>query len=125
MSGRLRAKKKQPKYFTMKSGQPFAFAGLGERWQGDDENILSCTVITTQANDVLRPYHHRMPVIVPPQAYDHWLDPAVQQPEALAGVLLPHPAGGMTAFPVSTRVNSPKFDDPRCIKPLPSPPALA
>jgi putative SOS response-associated peptidase YedK len=118
-------KKKQPYYFTLKTGLPFAFAGLWERWQGDGEDILSCTLITTQANDVLRPYHHRMPVIVPPAAYVHWLDPAVKQPEALAGLLQPYPAGEMLAFPVATRVNSPTFDDPRCIEPLISPPALA
>jgi putative SOS response-associated peptidase YedK len=57
--------KKQPYYFTLKSGRHFAFAGLRERWHGDSEDIFSFTVLTTGANELLRPIHDRLPVIVP------------------------------------------------------------
>jgi putative SOS response-associated peptidase YedK len=67
-------KKKQPYYFQLKDGQPFAFAGLWERWQkGDEDEILSCTLITTEPNEVVGQVHDRMPVILPASAYDQWL----------------------------------------------------
>ena len=107
---------KQPYHFRMRDEQPFAFAGLWERWRGElGEVIDSCTIITTEANELLAPVHDRMPVILPPEAYDTWLDDEFTDALALGGLLRPYPAEAMERFPVSTRVNSPKNDDASCV----------
>jgi putative SOS response-associated peptidase YedK len=98
-------KARQPFYFQLQHGQPFGFAGLWEKWRSPtDEEIISCTIITTQANELLQPIHDRMPVILAPQDYDLWLSP--------------YPASAMIAHPVSTLVNSPKHNSPECIIPI-------
>lgn len=110
---------KQPIYIRMADGRPFAFAGLWERWRASDGSSLdSCTILTTGPNELVRPIHDRMPVILPPEAYDLWLDPTVRSAEPLLPLLRPYRAGVMTAFPVSPLVNNPANDDPRCIEPL-------
>ncbi len=108
---------KTPVYIRLASGQPFAFAGLWEVWRPGDENILSCTIITTAPNALMAQIHNRMPVILPPQAYEQWLDPAERRPEELNGLLQPFPAELMTAYPVSKLVNSPKNDAPELVEP--------
>lgn len=112
-----RSKTKQPMYVQLASKQPFAFAGLWELWRPDDTPILSCTIITTEPNALLAPIHNRMPVILPLEAYDLWLDPTEQKPAALNHLLKPYPADLMTAYPVSRLVNSPSNDVPACIIP--------
>ena len=108
---------KQPYYVRMKSGQPFAFAGLWESWnKGEGDEIHSCAIITTDANDLMREIHHRMPVIMPPEYYELWLEPAVREPERLLPLLEPYPAAEMEAYPVSRRVNSPSNDEPGCVE---------
>ena len=108
---------KQPYYIRMKTGQPFAFAGLWENWnKGEGGEIHSCAIITTDANDLMREIHHRMPVIMPPEYYELWLDPAVREPERLLPLLEPYPAADMEAYPVSRRVNSPSNDEPGCVE---------
>ena len=72
-------------------------------------------IITTDANDALRPLHDRMPVILPDDEYDRWLDPKCDDPSKL---LKPYPAEEMTAFPVSTLVNSPRNESAACIDPV-------
>jgi putative SOS response-associated peptidase YedK len=110
---------KQPHYIRLKDGRPFAFAGLWERWQGaEQEAIESCTLLTTAPNDLIRPLHNRMPVILHPAELDLWLDPDVQNPDVLQPLLRPFPPEAMEAYPVSRWVNSPANDDPRCIEPL-------
>jgi putative SOS response-associated peptidase YedK len=109
--------KKQPYYFRLREGKPFAFAGLWERWTKGGEPVESCTIVTTGANELVRPVHERMPVILPPESYGAWLDPEVQDRERLLPLLRPYPTEGMVAGPVSTRVNSPRNDDPGCIEP--------
>jgi putative SOS response-associated peptidase YedK len=110
---------KQPFYIHFHDGRPFAFAGLWEFWKGpDDVTIESCTLLTTQPNDLLRSVHNRMPVILHAKDYDLWLDPKVQQVEKLQPLLLPYPSDEMHAYPVSRFVNSPKNEDARCIEPL-------
>ncbi len=106
---------KQPYYIHMKDGSPFAFAGLWETWR-DGEEIRSCTIITTEANDLVGEIHNRMPVILPPEDYELWLDPEFEEKEALTSVLRPYPSGGMEAYPVSRRVNSPSNNTPDCIE---------
>lgn len=109
---------KQPYFITFADGRPFALAGLWERWVGGGQRVESCTILTTTPNEVVAPLHDRMPVILPPPAFDLWLDPAVGDPGRLKQLLRPHPAAGMTAWPVSPRVNSPRVDDPSCREPL-------
>lgn len=115
-----RGRHKQPLFVRLANGRPFAFAGLWERWGGPDGTALdSCAIVTTTANDLLRPLHDRMPVILAPKDYDLWLDPSLQDVECLLPLLRPYPAEEMTAYPVSTRVNNPAHDAPDCIDPLP------
>lgn len=103
---------KQPFLIRRSDGHPFAFAGLWERWTKGSEPIDSCTILTTEANEVMRPIHDRMPVILDPQDYGLWLDPRVVSEETLRPLLAPAPSGDIIAFPVSKRVNSPANDDP-------------
>lgn len=110
--------KKQPWYFRLETGDPFAFAGLWARWtRGGGEPVESCTVLTTDANPLVRRIHPRMPVILDPEHHDLWLDPAVEDRERLEAVLDAFDPARMIAFPVSTRVNSPANDDPSVIDP--------
>ena len=109
--------KKQPYFIHMADGQPFAFAGLWESWDKGGELIESCTILTTQANDLMRPLHDRMPVILDVKNYERWLDPAQQDPKKLEPLLVPYRSEEMAAYPVSTLVNSPRNDDGRCIEP--------
>jgi putative SOS response-associated peptidase YedK len=103
---------KQPFYIRMKHRSPFAFAGLWERWRPPEgEPVETFTILTTSPNELLTPIHNRMPVIISPEKYHQWLEG--DNPDEL---LQPYPAGQMDAVAVSTRVNSPKFDDPSCIE---------
>lgn len=111
--------KKQPFYFRMKNQQPFAFAGLWEHWQDPKgEAIDSCTILTTEANELLQQIHERMPVILNPKDYDLWLDPTVQKLEQLQQLLQPYSSTAMTSYPVSTKVNKPTNDTPELINSL-------
>lgn len=108
--------KKQPYYIRLKDGAPFGFAGLWERWERDGKAIESCAIITTDANELMEPIHNRMPVIISPDAYEVWLDPAAQEPERLQRLLSPYPAAELTAYPVSTVVNNPRNEQASCIE---------
>lgn len=111
-------KTKVPHFIHLVSGMPFAFAGLWDEWHSPDgSSIRSCTIITTEPNSLMSRLHNRMPVILPPEAYQEWLDPAPRQPAELNPLLTQHPAGEMAAHPVSTLVNSPANDRPECILP--------
>ena len=110
---------KTPMYITLKSGEPFAFAGLWDQWKNPEgQQIRTCTIITTEPNDVLVPIHNRMPAILVPDAYELWLDPDVRDEHALSYWLSPYPAEEMTARPVSRQVNDPKHESPELIAPL-------
>lgn len=111
-------KSKTPMYIQLESREPFAFAGLWEQWfTPDGGEVLSCTVITTEPNALMRTIHNRMPVILPRNAYAQWLDPNEQAPERLQPLLTPFPAEEMTAYPVSTFVNNPHNESAQCIAP--------
>jgi putative SOS response-associated peptidase YedK len=111
--------KKQPVFIRLRDDELFAFAGLWEVWRGPDgEEIESCTLLTTAANDLIRPVHDRMPVILRPEDYDLWLDREIQQPARLQSLLRPFDPAAMTFFPVSPRVNSPGNEGPECIAPI-------
>jgi putative SOS response-associated peptidase YedK len=99
--------KKQPYFFRLRDEQPFGFAGLWDQWQGGDGAVIeSCTILTTEANDVLRPVHDRMPVIIHPEDYELWLDDDERKNELRRDLLQPFPAEEMLGHPVSTLVNS-------------------
>ncbi|NEQ33281.1 MAG: SOS response-associated peptidase [Leptolyngbya sp. SIO4C5] len=109
---------KQPYYFHLRDRPPFAFAGLWEQWQNDDQTIHSCTLLTTAPNELLATVHNRMPVILPADAYDPWLDPQEQRVEVLQPLLTPYAAAEMQGYPVSTQVNNPSHETAACIEPL-------
>ena len=113
---RIDRKTKQPYYFQLASKQPFAFAGLWERWQGEGDVIETCTILTTQANELLQPIHDRMPVMLAPEDYDRWLEPtAVPEYQTL---LRPYHADLMQGYRVSTLVNRATNESPACINSL-------
>jgi putative SOS response-associated peptidase YedK len=85
-----------------------AFAGI---WDGE------AAILTTEANDLVSPLHDRMPVILPPDAYARWLDPALQTTEALRPLLTAYPAEEMTFFPVGPRLNNARNEGPECMAP--------
>lgn len=115
--------KKQPMYFSMKDGASFALAGLWERWEGPQgAHLESFTLLTTEPNAVVADIHDRMPVILPPDAYALWLDPALGEPERLLPLLGPYPAEAMHVYPVSPRVNAASNDDPSLVEPVSEPP---
>lgn len=112
------SKRKQPWYITLKSREPMAFAGLWEHWTSPEgEGLESCCVIVTEANDLMRPIHDRMPVLLDPETWDPWLEPEAHDPSSLVALLKPYPAEAMTAWPIGARVNSPKNDSPECLEP--------
>ncbi|MGA7106078.1 MAG: SOS response-associated peptidase [Candidatus Deferrimicrobiaceae bacterium] len=111
--------RKQPYFIGMRDRKIFGFGGIWESWEGGGgEAVLSCALLTTGPNDLLRPIHDRMPVILSPREYDLWLSPQVQDPEALAPLFRPYPPEEMTVFPVGTAVNNPETDTPALIEPL-------
>jgi putative SOS response-associated peptidase YedK len=110
--------KKQPYLFRLAGGEPFAFAGLWEHWERDGKVIDSCTILTTEPNELVKPLHDRMPAILSPSDFGLWLDPKVEKGAELHVLLRPYPAEAMTAYPVSLRVNSPKNNDAGCVAPL-------
>lgn len=112
--------RKQPVYIRLQSQKPFALAGLWETWQpeGMDEPLRSCTIITCPPNDFLEEIHHRMPVILPQDAYAEWLASDEQSADALQPLLIPYSDEEMEAYPVSRFVNRPTNDSPECIAPF-------
>ena len=122
---RREGKTRQPWLFGLRDGAPFVFAGLWERWtvpagaaltgslaeRSPGDAVETCTILTTAANDTVAQVHGRMPVILPPDVWDAWL----AGEEVPLG---PYPADDMTAWPVSTHVNRPANDDPRCVEPI-------
>jgi putative SOS response-associated peptidase YedK len=112
-------KTKQPYYIRLKKEHPFAFAGLWEHWEGPDNSAIeSCTIVTTDANDTLRPLHDRMPVILRKEDYDQWLDSKADDSTKLSELLKPYSSEEMTAFPISTLVNNARNESAQCIEPL-------
>lgn len=111
---------KQPFYFYLNKKEVFGFAGLWEEWLDKESGELleSCTIITTEANDVLKPIHDRMPVILKAGDYDQWLDPQTNDTGKLEKLLVPYPAKEMSSHPVSRSVNAPATDSSKLIEPL-------
>ncbi|MGM0876882.1 MAG: SOS response-associated peptidase [Bacillota bacterium] len=112
------AKEKQPFRFIMKDRRPFAFAGLWEQWNQGEKPLYTCTIITTSPNELTKDVHDRMPVILPPTAYDRWLNRDFHNTEELKSLLVPFDTDLMDAYPVSSIVNSPKNDSEQCLAPI-------
>jgi putative SOS response-associated peptidase YedK len=113
------AARKQPYYVRAKSGGPLAFAGLWETWTGPNgEELDTAAIITTRANRLLDPIHERMPVVVPPEAFDLWLNCKDVDAETAAVLIAPAPEDLLEAYEISTAVNRVANDNPQLIEPL-------
>ena len=92
---------KQPYFIRFRDDRPFAFAGLWDAWEGPDHQAIdSCTIITAEASDLVRPIHDRMPVILTPEAYGIWLDTAAENMDTITSLLVPFSSREMEAYPV-------------------------
>ena len=110
---------KQPYFITLPDGQPFAFAGLYEHWddRGRSASVYrSCTIITTAASPSIQEVHHRMPVVLKPEAYAVWLDPAIQDSERLLEHMSKSAYLEFTFRPISAKVNSTRNNSPDLIE---------
>jgi len=116
-----RGKAKQPFLVRRPDGKPFALAGLWARWRSKDGEVLdTCTILTQPAAPPCDALHDRMPILVPPNLYDLWLDPNVHERAKLDAILAAPHTAGLQLVEVSTRVNDVKNDDPSLIAPLTS-----
>ena len=116
-------KERTPVYFFQQSGEPMAFAGLWESWQSPEGQwVRSCAILTTAANSLVEPVHHRMPVILSEETEPLWLDPLTETPATLEPLLLPAPPELLGLREVSPMVNNVRNDSPGCITAAPSPP---
>jgi putative SOS response-associated peptidase YedK len=111
--------RKQPYFFAMRDGKPFAFAGLWDRWSGESGEVVeSCSIVTTRPNEVTRAIHDRMPVIVESRDHDAWLAPRSLSASLRETLLRPFPAERMTGHPVSTSVSKPGNEGPGLVEPV-------
>jgi putative SOS response-associated peptidase YedK len=111
--------RRQPYLFRLPDGSLMGLAGLWEHWESPDGSAVeSCTILTTEANEVVRPIHARMPVILRPESFEAWLDPEVQSRDVLEPLLRQGGDLPLQHYAVSTYVNSPRHDDPRCVEPV-------
>ena len=112
------AGRKRPYFAHLKSGGPLAFAGLWETWTGPNgEEMETAAIITTEANREMAQVHHRAPVIVPPEAFDFWLDCDNVDAKTASAVIAPAPAGTMAVYEISPAVNRVANDSPALIAP--------
>ncbi len=109
-----RGKHKQPMYIHLKDQPIFAFAGLWETWKKGAEDIYSCVILTTEANDAIADLHHRMPVILHRDDYDAWLHN--NDTDAIQALMKPYEPEPFAYYPVSTAVNKPENDSPANIR---------
>lgn len=110
---------KRPFFVRSRSGAPMAFAGLWETWIGPHgEELDTVAIVTTRANATLGAIHDRMPVIVPPEAFDLWLNCKDVDAETAAAIIAPAPDDMLEAYPISTAVNRVANDNAQLIEPL-------
>ncbi len=111
---------KAPFFIRLKSRQPFGMAGLWDSWRDTQsgKDIISGTIITTGANQVVARIHNRMPVILNPDHYRLWLSADIPGDDTLKGLLRPYDHEAMEAYGISRFVNNPKNDSPECIRPV-------
>jgi putative SOS response-associated peptidase YedK len=112
-------KQKTPMLVHMDDLELFALAGLWEVWHSPEgEEVRTCTILTTEPNEVVKPLHNRMAVILHEEDYETWLSPDERPAKELKPLLRPYEADRMDAYAVSTIVNSPQNDTPECIQPV-------
>ncbi|MFC2130756.1 SOS response-associated peptidase [Bacteroidota bacterium] len=112
------SKRKFPYFIKMKTGEPFTFAGLWDIWKSHENNAITSTVIiTTEPNEIVKPIHDRMPVIILPEEREFWLSDDIDQ-VSLKKFLKPYPGDAMEAYEVSLNVNNPAFNDQSIIEPV-------
>jgi putative SOS response-associated peptidase YedK len=112
-------KRRKPYAVAMLEGEPFALGGLWEAWRPKDDGdwLITCAILTTEPNELLAPIHDRMPVIIKPEDYGRWIDPATTV-DSVRGLVESFPPRSMRAWEVSLLVNDPKVDDSRVIAPV-------
>lgn len=110
-------KNKVPHYITLNGGELFAFAGIWDHWEGEGTSLDSCSIIVMPASEKMQQVHERMPAIIAPAFYDHWIDSRVTEQQEIHGLLKSAATNFIQFHPVSTWVNSPRNTDARCIKP--------
>jgi len=109
---------KQPYLIRLRDQRPMGFAGLLEHWNGPEGELKTFTILTTESNPLMSCIHNRMPAIISPQDYQAWLDPTVNEVQALQSMLRPYPERLMEAYPVSRAVNSPAHDGRDLLEPV-------
>lgn len=110
---------KQPYFIHMKDNQPFAYGGIWEQWKNSEgKKIETFSILTTSPNEIVKPIHNRMPVIIDSKDFDIWLNPTVQEPVELKPLLEPYDDSKMDAYPISMFVNSPSNKGEQCITKL-------
>ncbi|MBW3583413.1 MAG: SOS response-associated peptidase [Euryarchaeota archaeon] len=118
---KLKGGEKQPMFIRLQDDRPMALAGLWSEWsgklEGEEVAFQSCVILTTDTNDLLRPVHDRMPVIMDQDGWSLWLDPTIDDPELLHPLLAPFDAARMKMWPVSRKVNKPQADGAELIEP--------
>lgn len=113
-------RRKQPYFISRKDQKLFSFAGLWDYWQSDEQAIYSCTIITTEANERIKPIHSRMPVLLDGEQEQLWLDPSLTDRDYIKSLLVPFDEEAIDVQPISTLVNSPRNDEPDILKPIDS-----
>jgi putative SOS response-associated peptidase YedK len=115
-----KGKRKQPFYIAARDGQPLALAGLWATWRDpdSDDELWTCTILTTTANKLMASVHHRMPVILLPESWDAWLDPDNHDVDQLAALLEPAPEDLLALWPVDQAVGNPRNNGPELQRPL-------
>ncbi|MBI1743431.1 SOS response-associated peptidase [Candidatus Acetothermia bacterium] len=110
---------KRPMHIRLKSKEPFGFAGLWESWNSPEGKVIkTCTIVTTDPNELMKAIHNRMPVILSKELQEIWLDAKLKTQAELELVLQAYPAKEMEAYEVSRLVNSPTNDKPECVEPV-------
>ena len=106
---------KQPFFIHLKSKRPFAFAGLWEQWEGVDGALVTCTIVTTSANELVSTVHTRMPVILARSDYGAWLDHSITEPARLLHLLAPFESEEMSMHPVTKAMSNPRYESPDAV----------
>lgn len=110
----------QPHFFRLASHEPFAMAGIWETWRSPaGDELVSCSILATEANGLVGAAHPRMPLILTPEAEATWLELSAP-PELLLELARPHPADRMESYPVTPAVNTPRYQGMDSVQPLPT-----
>lgn len=107
---------KQPYLIRLRGGEPMGMGGLLEHWQGPEGDVMTFTILTTDANAMMSKIHDRMPVIIRPEDYAAWIDTKLTDVTKIQAMAQPYPERFMEAYPVSRKVNSPQHDSPDLIE---------